>query len=341
MLISINGETYQMPATPGLGASSADAAAPMTAPASAPVPHDNIAVHRLVQVLSALRLTELRIELDAGIGAIWCFQRHCAAPSFVPALLKEIRTIQRVLQDFHRDYPRDAATAARFLIWGSDTKGIFNLGGDLNYFQQLIQLRDEARLRAYALSCIDVCYVNACALNSPMVVGALVAGDALGGGLESALSCDFIIAEEQAKFGLPEIIYGLFPGMGAYSFLARRVGQAKAESFILRGDLHPAAELHALGLVDQVAPTGQGRSVMDRHLIRIGGRQFNATLAVYAARRRSMPLSYQEMADIAGDWVAVGMRLSARDMRRMQKLTAAQAHRMRGQAEAPQPPAAQ
>ena len=270
MLISINGETYRMPATPSARRFPADAMAPMAVPGPAPCRTTTSPCIASFEVLSALRFTELRIELDAGIGAIWCFQRHCAAPSFVPALLKEIRTIQRVLQDFHRDYPRDAATAARFLIWGSDTKGIFNLGGDLNYFQQLIQLRDEARLRAYALSCIDVCYVNACALNSPMVVGALVAGDALGGGMESALSCDFIIAEEQAKFGLPEIIYGLFPGMGAYSFLARRAGQAKAESFILRGELHPAAELHAMGLVDQVAPMGQGRSVMDRHLIRIG-----------------------------------------------------------------------
>ena len=58
---------------------------------------------------------------------------------------------------------------------------------------------------------------------------ALVQGDALGGGMELALSCHTIVAEEGVGMGLPEVLFGLFPGMGAYSFLCKRVSPQLAE----------------------------------------------------------------------------------------------------------------
>jgi len=278
---------------------------------------------KLMATLNALDLFELRLEFDFDRAAIWCFQQHQGGMSFAPRLLKDIRKVQRALQDFHRDEPADAAATARFLIWASDIDGVFNLGGELRYFERLVRQRDHERLRAYALSCIDVCFANYSSLHAPMIVGAFVAGDALGGGMESALSCDFILAEEQAKFGLPEMLYGLFPAMGAYSFLMRRLGQAKAERLISHGDLYPAEALYEMGLVDKVVARGAGRREMDAHLKKLL-RRFNASLAVYNAKRRSFPISYQEMADIAEDWVSVAMRLSDRDLRHMNRLSAAQ-----------------
>ena len=50
-------------------------------------------------------------------------------------------------------------------------------------------------------------------------------GECLGGGFEAALSSDVIVAEKSARFGFPEILFNLFPGMGAYSFLERKIGQ--------------------------------------------------------------------------------------------------------------------
>jgi DSF synthase len=192
-----------------------------------------------------------------------------------------------------------------------------------------VKLRDHERLRAYALSCVDVCFANYSRLYSPMISGALVAGDALGGGMESALSCDFILAEEQSKFGLPEMLYGLFPGMGAYSFLMRRLGQARSEMLITQGNLHSAAQLAEMGLVDRVVQRGAGRDEMHRHLTKLQ-RRFGASIAIYNARRRTFPITFQEMADIAEEWVSVAMRLSDQDLRRMNKLAAAQ-RRLRGE----------
>ena len=53
--------------------------------------------------------------------------------------------------------------------------------------------------------------------NLPFTTISLVQGDALGGGFEAALCGDIIIAEKQARFGFPEVLFNLFPGMGAYN----------------------------------------------------------------------------------------------------------------------------
>jgi DSF synthase len=321
MHIRIDGRHYDWPAIPRAGASQ-DSFIPAAI-------GENAAATKLLTHLNGLELFELRLEFDLDLTAIWCFQRHLAGLSFAPRLLQDIRKVQRALQDFHRDEPSDAARIAKFLIWASDADGVFNLGGELRYFESLVKLRDHERLRAYALSCVDVCFANYSRLFSPMIIGALVAGDALGGGMESALSCDFILAEEQSKFGLPEMLYGLFPGMGAYSFLMRRLGQARSEVLITQGNLHSAAQLAELGLVERVVPRAAGRDEMNRHLAKLQ-RRFNASIAVYNARRRTFPISFQEMADIAEEWVSVAMRLSAQDLRRMNKLAAAQ-RRLRGE----------
>lgn len=315
MQISVDGVAYQWPAQAQSGAVPATVS-------------DNPAAMRLAARLGGLDLFELALEIDIDLCAVWCFQQHREGGSFAPRLLRDIRAVQRALQDFHRDEPEEAGAQAKFLIWASGIDGIFNLGGDLRYFERLVRLQDHQRLRAYALSCVDVCYANYSGLNAPMIVGALVAGDALGGGMESALSCDFMIAEEQAKFGLPEMLYGLFPGMGAYSFLMRRIGQAKTESLILQGHLHSAAEMAALDLVDKVVARGSGQAEMRRHLGKML-RRFNASRAIYNARRRCFPIGFQEMADIVEEWVGVAMRLTDYDLRKMTKLAAAQSGRLR------------
>jgi enoyl-CoA hydratase len=91
----------------------------------------------------------------------------------------------------------------------------------------------------------------------PQPVVAAVAGFALGGGCELALACDFRIAAEGTKFGLPEIKIGAFPGGGGTQRLPRLIGAAKAKEIILTGDPIGAEEALAIGLVMKVAPKGR------------------------------------------------------------------------------------
>jgi enoyl-CoA hydratase len=89
-------------------------------------------------------------------------------------------------------------------------------------------------------------------LRVPVV--AAVNGAALGGGLELALACDFVVASERAKLGLPEITLGLIPGFGGTQRLVRRIGLAPARRLVYLGTVIGAPEALDLGIVDRVVP---------------------------------------------------------------------------------------
>tara|TARA_B100000749_G_scaffold280899_1_gene281071 strand:- start:163529 stop:164308 length:780 start_codon:yes stop_codon:yes gene_type:complete len=86
---------------------------------------------------------------------------------------------------------------------------------------------------------------------------AAVNGFALGGGFELALCCDFIIASEKAKFGLPEVGLGLIPGYGGTQRLSRTVGLNNCRRMALSGGMFSAETLFSYGAVSEVVPPDQ------------------------------------------------------------------------------------
>ncbi len=109
-------------------------------------------------------------------------------------------------------------------------------------------------------------------IQTPVIAG--VHGFALGGGLEVALMCDIIVAHEKAKFGLPELKVGVFPGAGGTA-LAKYIGKSRAMSFILTGDSVSARQMVEWGIVnrvvqgsDPVACTKEEALRLARHIAR-------------------------------------------------------------------------
>ncbi|MEX2446275.1 MAG: enoyl-CoA hydratase/isomerase family protein [Dehalococcoidia bacterium] len=113
----------------------------------------------------------------------------------------------------------------------------------------------------------------------PMI--AAVNGHCLGGGLELALACDLRIAAEGARFGLPEITRGFFPGGGAPVRLPRAIPRAVAMDLLLTGEPIDAAAALRAGLVSRVVPADELQTTALGMARRIAG---YAPLAVRAAR---------------------------------------------------------
>ncbi|MBB2200100.1 crotonase/enoyl-CoA hydratase family protein [Gluconacetobacter tumulisoli] len=267
----------------------------------------------------------VEVSLDAVGRTLWSFMRPNGRPSFSPPLLRDLHAMQRSIHDMAAE--ADGSLPFRYMVVGSRVPGIFNLGGDLALFAEKIARGDREGLRQYAHACVDVVFANADGYGHYITTVALVQGDALGGGFEAALSCNLIVAEKQAKFGLPEILFNLFPGMGAYTLLTRRIGARMAEKMILSGQTYTATELHDMGVVDILAEQGDGEATVREHLARID-RRYNAHEAILRTKRLVNPVSHQELRDVTDIWVDAALRLTETDLRKMMRLVNAQNRRI-------------
>jgi DSF synthase len=272
-------------------------------------------------------VSELNVTFDSEHRVLWCRFRHANSPSFTPNLLRDIGAVQRTVRRIFAEQIEPEAVPVRYMVWASQVPTIWNLGGDLRLFAQLIRNRDRDRLLAYALEVVREGHLNAVNLQLPLITISLVQGDALGGGFEAALSSNLIVAERSAKFGLPEVLFNLFPGMGAYSFLARRIDPAAAERMIFSGKIYTAVELHEMGVVDLLADDGTGEQSLHSYIKR-NERAHRTHCAIYRVRRRVQPVTYEEMADIARIWVDTALHLEEPDLRKMERLIVAQNRRI-------------
>ena len=262
-----------------------------------------------------LELSQLEVSWDANAGALWTFMRPNGRPSYNLGLLNDFHAGQSAIMSAFAACPG----RLRYLVLGSRTPGVFNLGGDLDYFLAKIRARDRQALIAYGESCVRVLHKNLNTLGLPMITIGLAQGDAF----ETLLSFNVIVAERTAKFGFPESLFGLFPGMGAYTLLSRRIGAAFAEEMMLSGRTYTAEEMVDAGLVHIVAEPGQGieavRDYMEKHKRRHAGAR-----GVYRAGREVNPVTLDELDRIVGIWADSCLELNERDLKMMQRLVHAQ-----------------
>lgn len=266
---------------------------------------------------------ELTLDFEADQGALWCTFNHQERPCFTPGLLTEIDRLQEALRAQLGPAERHPV---RSLVWASALPSVWNLGGDLTLFVELIRIGAGEALRRYAHRCVATIYQNLTKFDLPLLTIALVQGDALGGGFEAVLTNDVIIAERGSKFGLPEILFNMFPGMGAYSLLCRRLDGCRAQQMIVSGRLYDAEEMAGMGLVDLVVEPGEGPAAVREYLAR-NARRHRVLQVLSQVRRRCQPVSRDELIAVTDLWVETALALDPADLRRMERLAMAQQRR--------------
>ena len=264
-------------------------------------------------------LNELDVLYQPESAALWTFMRPAGRPSFTPSMLRDFEDWQRlIVENFG-----SGQVPLRYLVLGSRAPGVFCFGGDLQLFERLIRSRDRDGLARYGYRCVEILHRNMNALDLPMLTVGLVQGAALGGGFEALLSFDYIVAERSATFGLPEILFGLFPGMGAHAILSRKLGSAMADRLIVSNQTYTAEEMYELGLVHNLAEDGNGLEACEA-FIRKSERRHPGLVNARRAMKVTNPIGLSELKRIVDLWAEAALQLSDSDLKIMNRLTRAQ-----------------
>ncbi len=257
-------------------------------------------------------------------GVLWGYIERDAPVCFTPELIQAMRARQMAFaEQVKREVAAGRDGCIRYQVLASRIPGVFSLGGDLLHFSKLIEARDREGLICYGIDCVDLVYWTSVGYNLPVTTIALVQGTAQGGGFEAALAAHVIVAERQCRFGFPEVMFNLFPGMGGAHYLCRRVTQRVAEQILSSGKMYSAEELHELGIVDILAEPGEGENAV-RKYIKQHDRRIRGITAIRRVLRSVAPIERDALVRTVTDWADLALQLDPRDLKTIRRLQQAQ-----------------
>ncbi len=260
----------------------------------------------------------INTNYDKTLGVLWMSFAESCPNKIVPDLLTRLRSEQINIEGrIRQELSNGSKDRLRYQVLASEIPGVFNLGGDLQYISGLIKNRDRDALVQFGQKCIDLVYKNATNYDLPVTTISLVQGTALGGGLEAALSSNVVIAERGTKMGFPEAIFNMFPGMGAYQLLSRRLTPIQAERFIQSGRSYTAEELYEMDLIDVLAEEGRGEAAVWDYIKR-HARQANGEWGLRRMINASSAIKYEDLKGSIEIWADTALELNNTDLKHME-----------------------
>lgn len=188
-------------------------------------------------------MSVIKLErLDGGVGVV-TLNRPNARNAFNRELVLSMNASLAELDD-------DESIGATVLTGGDR---FFSAGADIK------EMTRRTFVDAYKSNFVSKDWEVIPRCRKPII--AAVAGFAVGGGCETALACDMIVADESARFGQPEVRVGTIPGGGGTQRLPRLVGKGKSMELCLVGEPIDAFEAYRLGIVTRLVPNGQALAV--------------------------------------------------------------------------------
>lgn len=272
----------------------------------------NLAEHPRCRLFTeAEGLTQIEPYYEEERNVMWMMLRAEPRPCFNPELLRDISQLGRAA--------RQSGLPIDFWVTGSTVPQVFNVGGDLSLFVSHIRAGEQDLLLSYARACVDAVYEAMTGFGTQAISIAMVEGSALGGGFEAALAHHYILAQKNIRMGFPEIAFNMFPGMGAYSLVARKSHMRLAEELISSGETHTAEWYLDKGLVDQVFEPSDGFMAV-RTFIDVVRPKLNGIRGMIRARQRVLPIDRAELMAITEDWARTAFCLEEKDLLYMERL---------------------
>lgn len=269
---------------------------------------------------------QISTRFDPGHEALWTYLQQ---ENRVPCANSDL---MRDLFDHHTEITntggyiqlQDESHKIRYSVLASKTPGYFQMGGDLILMADAARNRDRAKLSTYANYSLEVIAQRIFSFNLPSLITiSLVQGQTLGAGIEAAMTSDIFIAERQSTFSFPEIIFNMFPGMGAHSLLGRKVGLNEANRIIIDAKQYTAEEFHAMGIVDILADEGTGEQVVNE-FIEKHKNSSAGLLSNQKAKKLINPITRTELFSIVDLWVENALTLTDRDLKMMDRFIRSQ-----------------
>ena len=276
--------------------------------------------------LRDVKYNEIVIDHKDGSSVIWVKMKAKSRQCFTLTMLLELLDLLDKIDQYGSPYV-GVYGDIKYMVLESDNPEIFNSGGDLDYFHELVSTKDWDKLLEYGIGCIDLIHWALSGGKREITTISHVTGSALGGGFEAALSCNYIFAEEQAVFAFPEALFGFFPGMGGYALLERFTGVNKADRAFSTGKRYSAKELDSHGAIYTLSKKGEGKQAIE-DFINARKSNENTHWALQKIKQRMQNIDYETLKHSIDLWVDTAKKLSAKDLRVMKILTKRQQHKV-------------
>lgn len=268
-----------------------------------------------------MKFDNITTQYDSTYHALWCILKTSQTPVLSIPLLNDIRHLQDNVAQHCKSNPK---SQPKYMIWLSDSSCIFNLGIDLEYILQLIIEKDVQRLTHYIQLCIDAYYINLAHLDiNPLITMSLISGRAYGGGLDTALACDIVVAENHAKCRFPEINYNILPSIGTIDMLLRQYPISVIEELLFEGKNLNLDTLIKMSVVDNKVEKGCGVDFIKERI-----KQLDKHHVIYAEmfkrKRANVVITYAELEAFKNTWLQTALDMNPEYIRKLHRVIQAQ-----------------
>jgi len=273
---------------------------------------------------------QVKNEYNPDYETLWTFlQQDNRLPNFNSEIINQLLAHHQDLSNTKGVLTKgDERMEIRYSVMASKTEGVFNTGGHLALIKDLAEKRNRIALTDYGMrgtACIVNRVVDRHDIDSLITI-TLLQGQTLGAGLEAALTSDVIIAEKNTMLGLPEMMFNMFPGMGAVSMIGRRAGVKVVKEMIHSSKIYTAEEAYDLGLIDILVDEGEGVDAV-YSWIKSNNKKAKGFSALNKALKRFDPITKEELIGITEEWVESAMSLDERDFKIMSRFIKGQEKR--------------